>query len=128
MAFCCPECNQPSLEITQRIELRADAKWDEIAVQLLRCSACDFEAIATYQENRWGATEIVHHFGFRTSPKLRQQLRDLIDSCKTPDDKNCECASCRELNLTDAQGTWNWLERRHGMMGEMFAMELAPSA
>ena len=113
MSFRCPDCGKGDLKIVSRIELRRDSKWDEIALQMLRCGSCGFEGIATYQENRWGSldSEIVHHYGYRATAAVRMRIRDLIEACPDAGNDKCACPSCEELNATNANGVWNWLER-----------------
>lgn len=88
MPFRCPSCDQPSLEITQSLELPADDQWDEIALQALKCSAtaCGFTGIAVYEESRRGAldSECVVHTGYAmSSPHIAdiQRVAELIQ-CK----------------------------------------------
>lgn len=124
MPFRCPDCGKPDLTICGRIELRSDSKWDEIALQLLRCGSCEFRGIATYLENRWGAldSEVYYHNGYRATAQLRNRVVELIEACPDPDSVKCECPSCKELNVTNANGAWNWLEREDVAreLGEIF--------
>ena len=128
MTFLCPECGKPGLIITSRIELRSDAKWDEIALQLVRCGECGFEGIATYQENRWGSldSEIVHHYGYRVAPQLWDHLEKTIATCPDPSSDRCTCLGCEELNVTDQAGAWNWLrdEKVANQVGGIFEMTI----
>jgi len=109
--FRCPECGEASLRITKAIELRPDARWSEITLQLLRCETCDFDGIGVYKENNWGSSEIVKHRSYRAPVSVRSRLAELIEACPKRSDRRCECSSCSVLSVTDDSGEWNWLER-----------------
>ena len=128
MAFGCPDCGKCTVAIVSRIELRSDSKWDEIALQLIRCNECGFKGIATNQENRWGAmdSEVVHHHGYHVEPELWQSLKTLIETCLERNSDHCTCASCEKLNACDENGVWNWLAREGNaeQIGRIFKMRL----
>lgn len=123
--FRCPECGEADLKITKAIELRPDARWSEITLQLVSCQSCNFEAIGVYKENNWGASEIVDHNGYRAPPSTRTRVSALIDACPQRSVRNCDCASCSTLSATDENGAWNWLEQAG--VGERFPLRLGPS-
>ena len=64
-----PDCAARSLTITSSLELPRDARSDEITLQVVRCTRCQFSAIAVYEESRRGGfdSESVDHRGFRVS-------------------------------------------------------------
>lgn len=124
-AFVCPVCRRGTFGISKTIELRPDARWSEITLQLLWCNTCHFEAIGVYKENNWGASEIVEHHGYQAPVLLRQRLGELIDGCPRRPDRSCDCASCSTLSATDGSGTWNWLEQAG--VGDRFALAHAPA-
>lgn len=112
MSFRCPECSSHrSLKITLRIELPSDSRSDEIAVQIINCSQCNFAAIAVYEESRRGTmgTESYDHRGYRVSAADLQAVRQMIEQCPRPRDKRCRCATHRRLGKKDASGRWNGL-------------------
>jgi len=109
--FRCPECGEASLRITKAIELRPDARWSEITLQLLRCETCDFDGIGVYKENNWGSSEIVEYRSYRAPVSVRSRLSELIEACPKRSDRRCECLSCSVLSVTDDSGEWSWLER-----------------
>lgn len=112
MAFFCPECNTKSLKIVAKIELPADSRSDEIAVQTLRCGRCHFAAMAVYEESRRGALddESIEHRGYRLSPQELRDLRRDIRQCPEPRNPGCPCAIHQKLGARDAAGRWNALQ------------------
>jgi hypothetical protein len=112
MSFRCPECSsRRSLKINLRIELPPDSRSDEIAVQIVNCSQCDFSAIAVYEESRRGAmgSESYDHRGYRVGAADLKTVRQMIKQCPRPRDKRCRCATHRRLGKRDASGRWNGL-------------------
>ena len=58
MAFVCPECHMPgALRITVSLQLPADSRSDDIALQIVECAHCQFKGIAIYEESRRGPLE-----------------------------------------------------------------------
>ena len=109
MSFKCPQCFvNKSLRITTSIELPADARSDEISLQIVYCRSCKFEALAVYEESRRGSlfSESVHHYCYPAERNVIQFTRALINNC--PDQKNasCQCASHAKLNQYDSSGSW----------------------
>jgi hypothetical protein len=109
MSFICPQCTtQKSLRITTSIELPADARSDEISLQIVYCHSCKFEALAVYEESRRGSlsSESVHHYCYPAERNVIQFTRALINNC--PDQKNarCQCASHVKLIQYDSSGRW----------------------
>ena len=66
MAFQCPSCGGPKLEITFSLELPPSGDDDEITLQTLKCAACDFRGVAVYRESRHGSldSESWQHDGY----------------------------------------------------------------
>lgn len=81
MSLICPECERPYLKVTKSVDIAPDDKWDEIAVQTIKCSSCGFEGIAVYRESRRGpmGQELVHHIGYKadkgTIAKVKKDLQ-----------------------------------------------------
>jgi hypothetical protein len=115
MPFQCPECSRSSLKVAQRIELPPDSRSDEITLQIVTCSQCDFAAIAVYEESRRGALfdESVDHRAYRTTPADLKALRRAIRNCPKPRDPRCRCASHQRLGRQDASGRWDGLSDVH---------------
>jgi hypothetical protein len=107
MGFPCPDC-AGALEIGSSIELGADARSDEIALQLIRCTACAFRGIAVYQESRRGALdeECSEHIGYRLAPPVLERLEGLLAACPRPRDAECSCAAHTGLRQLDPAGCW----------------------
>ncbi len=109
MPFVCPECSMGSLNITQKIELPPDSSWDEIAVQIVRCSRCKFQGVAVYEESRRGAldSEIWHHVGYRVGKDALKALRKAIRQCPAPSNSRCRCPTHLSLGRTSPEtGRW----------------------
>jgi hypothetical protein len=112
MAFYCPECNTKSLKIVTKIELPADSRSDEIAVQTLRCGRCRFAAMAVYEESRRGALgdESIEHRGYHLSSSELRDLRKDIKQCPEPRNPHCHCAIHQKLGARNEAGRWSALQ------------------
>jgi hypothetical protein len=113
MAFFCPQCGRRgSLAISQRIELPPDSRSDEITVQVILCSDCQFSGLAVYEESRRGSFESDSwlHTGYFVAEKDLQTVRLAIQDCPDPDNARCNCSVHRSLGRVDAQGCWLGLE------------------
>ncbi len=119
--FRCPKCHQKTLDIIHSIDLPADARSDEIAVQSVACGACGFVGAAVYEESRRGAGESVSHTGYALPPAEFSALDALLASCPAPSDSACACAAHRQLNQHTGSGYWNGL--RGFSLGESFSMD-----
>lgn len=109
MSFKCPQCStNNSLRIIQSIELAADARSDEISLQIVYCSSCNFEALAVYEESRRGSlsSDAVDHYCYAAARNIIQLTRTLIRQCPDRKVAGCECASHVKLNLRDISGRW----------------------
>jgi hypothetical protein len=109
MAFFCPQCGiRGSLAINQRIELPPDARSDEITVQVVLCSACQFSGLAVYEESRRGSFESDSwlHTGYIVAEKDLQMISQAIQDCPDPYNARCKCRVHSSLGRVDAQGCW----------------------
>jgi len=110
MSFVCPDCLWPgSLKITHRLELPPDSAWDELTIQLVACTQCQFRGAALYRESRRGALDSEHwdHTGYRLGQVELQTLQQAIAACPTPARPRCNCATHRWLGYVDPQtGRW----------------------
>ena len=114
MPFQCPECkNQNTLNITYTIELPADSRSDEIALQTIRCNLCNFYGIATYEESRRGLLqdEAYEHLGFQTSKDTYGDLVKLLRTCPEPNNAHCLCVIHQQLGSTDESGRWSGMSQ-----------------
>jgi len=112
MTFKCPECIQAhTLRIQSSIELPADNRSDEITLQTLLCTNCNFKGIAIYEESRRGAldAESYSDFGYQTDPKSYTQLKNFIKNCPQPSNKNCACETHKKLGSQNTSGRWTGL-------------------
>ena len=111
MAFICPQCGgRGTLRITRSLELPADSRSDEIAMQVAMCSEreCGFRALAVYEESRRGALEGEHweHVGYRVPEDVLARVEALIAACPEPSNAGCDCAAHRALGRTSSTGRW----------------------
>lgn len=108
MAFICPDCGSANLEITDSIEVAPDSWWDEIAVQIVKCSNCAFLGAAVYQESRRGSldSEAINHYGIRIHQEKKNSLVNELRACPAPRNIDCPCAAHRNLGRTDESGRW----------------------
>lgn len=104
----CPECRAKKLKITQRLELPADHRSDEIAIQVIRCGKCDFRGIAIYEESRRGAldSESWSHWGYPASAAGLRALEEKIGRCPDPHNPKCGCPVHREFHRGGPGGDW----------------------
>jgi hypothetical protein len=109
MAKRCPECRRASLKMTYEMELPADARSDEITIQIFECANCAFRGISVYQESRRGAldAESWEQSGYLVGEKAMDDLINIIKRCPNPVKKQCQCASHVRLSRTDGNGIWD---------------------
>lgn len=123
MSFYCPNCRRNnSLVIGARLELPADARSDEITIQMVRCDECEFQGVAVYEESRRGGmdSESFDHRGYRLGQAELKRLNKLIAACPRPSDTKCTCSSHKELNhRTDYK---QWIRLDGFELGEEFNM------
>ena len=108
MPLVCPDCDEPTLEVHETLELPPDSRSDEITLQIVECSACGFRAAASYEESRRGGLdeESVDHSGYRLPADRLDLIAALIGVCPEPDNARCTCASHQELGARDPNGRW----------------------
>jgi hypothetical protein len=108
MGFQCPECNNKTLKIVDRIEMPPDARSDEITLQVIRCGVCNFEGIAVYEESRRGAleSETIDHYGYTLDGQELKSIKALIKRCPEPANYRCACDSHQKLIERDGFGRW----------------------
>jgi len=105
----CPLCKGVgSFDITSSIELPPDPWWDELTLQLVECSACQFRGVAVYRESRRGALdrESVDHSCFRVEDAERARVSAMIRECASPADRRCPCRSHTFLAGTSSSSSW----------------------
>lgn len=112
MSFICPQCSAKTLTITSRIELESDIRSDEVRLQIVECSTCDFNGVAVYEESRRGAldSDSYDHYGYKLSAASVQSLKHLINACPDTNNTSCSCLTHRTLNRADKNGRWNALD------------------
>lgn len=116
MRFLCPTCASPDgLGILAGIEVGADARSDEIRLQVLACRACGQRLAGVYEESRRGALddEAWHHDAFRLPTEALDVIEAAIEACPDPDDEACACAGHEVLGSRDERGAWDALDRLH---------------
>ena len=126
MAFTCPKClKSGSLAIEIAIEMPPDGRSDEITLQALVCSSCDFRGLAVYQESRRGALDSVawEHIGYRVGPLVVESVAGAIRSCPEPRNSRCSCAAHRRFATQDRNSIWQLPAEMAG--SEVFPMHLA---
>lgn len=110
MAFICPGCSSSkgSLEIEEKIALAPDSLWDEITLQIVECSDCQFSGIAVYEESRRGGldSEVSEHFGYWIEEQDVQKIRNQIKQCPKPTNWRCGCQTHQNLGAQDSNGRW----------------------
>ncbi len=113
MAFRCPACQGPrSLQIVSSLELPPDSRSDEITLQLIECSRCDFIGVAVYEESRRGALDddSFDHVGYPVAPALWNRLWEMIERCPDPRNPRCTCPTHRLLGAQNALGRWKGVD------------------
>jgi len=112
MSYLCPQCTNPkSLRIISRLELPPDSRSDEITLQVVECSRCNFAGIAVYEESRRGALGDDHfdHYGYFVDKSDLMTLKNAINKCPKPGNWRCKCAAHRRFGGKDEIGRWNGL-------------------
>lgn len=96
--FSCHACRKSSLAITGRLNLGPDDDSDEVAIQVLRCSACSAAAIGLYEASRRGSGDSCHHAGWTATPAAVDEVDALIAACPSPGSHRCPCATHAALS------------------------------
>jgi len=103
--------------VTALIELPPDAWSDEIEVEIVECSGCQFRGVAVDEESRRGAldSECTRHVGYRVTEEEFESLRDAIERCPDPANRGCKCPYHRSVAQALAWGEElrgaNWRHR-----------------
>jgi hypothetical protein len=128
MAFICPACAAPGLEIGATLELPCDADWDEITLQVVVCARCGLRALAVYREARHGAldSEDVEHAGWRVSAADFEDAAAALALCPRPADSDCTCAAHRRFGAQRA-GHWQGLPQSGVTVEAEFEMKRGPA-
>ena len=109
VGFLCPDCLTPgALQIAAAIQLPADSRSDEIALQVVTCESCGMRAVAVYEESRRGslAWELWEHAGYRAPADVVETLCTAIAACPDPTNPACTCAMHQSLGRRDGGGRW----------------------
>ncbi len=109
MSFVCPHCQlSGSLEIAHSIALPPDSMSDDIILQIVACSRCQFRNVAVYEESRRGAldSEAWDHRGYLAQAGDVESLESKIKHCPAPSDDDCPCAIHVELAVRSPGGRW----------------------
>jgi hypothetical protein len=98
------------LNIILRIELPPDNRSDEISVQILYCSNCEFKGLGIYEESRRGSMlrESINHRGIYLPKDLLETIHGKIQCCPEPHNPHCLCDSHNYFKIVDNY-RWNWL-------------------
>jgi hypothetical protein len=80
MSFICPECGGKTLAIEGSLDLGADDRYDERALQVISCGSCGFTGAALYEESRRGSlgSESVDHAGYAVPEDVAAAVRDAV--------------------------------------------------
>ena len=116
--FVCPDCLRPgSLQIVQSIQLAADARSDDIVVQVIGCNQCTFRGLAVYEESRRGALDAEgwQHAGYRAAKDAVEAMVAAIGQCPDPKNAGCRCATHGSLGRQDTAGRWQGLPGMDGV-------------
>jgi hypothetical protein len=97
---------------TNLIELPADARSDEITLQVVECSKCGFKGIAVYEESRRGALDqdSFSHTGYEITNQDLDEIRRLIRSCPDSNNSRCACPAHKKLGEKDSQAYWTGIK------------------
>lgn len=125
----CPSCKRAALEVELGMDFPPDGMSDEVALQLLRCRACNFIGVGVYEESRRGSLdrESFHHFGYPISREDHERLRNLIATCSTPHDPSCTCQAHTFLGKHSDSNDWDGLRQNGYELGQWFRIDLGPA-
>lgn len=122
--FQCPDCDGATLKIQRIMELSSDSRSDEIDLQLLRCDQCGLKIAAFYEESRRGSADSVDHYGHRVSEEWYSKLKQQIEDCPQPRNRQCNCATHRDWCEKDNQGRLRLFQGMDRV--NTFPLDLAP--
>jgi hypothetical protein len=118
MPFQCPKCQQTaSLEIRLVLQLPPDQRSDEVVLQVLECSRCEFRSLAVYEESRRGSleTDSWDHTGYFVNGDAVETIAGAIRSCPNPFNHRCECDSHQRFTSGDRRRAWIGLQGIDGV-------------
>jgi len=112
LVFICPSCGEKALEITSSIELPPDSRSDEITLQILECTNCEFKSLGLYEESRRGAlgSEPINHMSIYLPKDVLEGIESMIKKCPDPKNPRCSCTSHRCFSVK-SNGRWKWIEK-----------------
>ena len=112
MVFICPNCLAGTLKIASSLELPPDSRSDEIIIQILKCSKCEFSGLGVYEETRRGGldSELFYHRGYHIDNSIFDSIEKMIGQCPKPKKSACKCRVHRSLSRINKSGRWIWLE------------------
>jgi len=86
VSFLCPECGGKTLVIEKSLDLGADDRYDERALQVVSCGSCGFTGAALYEESRRGSlgSECVDHAGYCVPDDVAAAVREALSSGTVP--------------------------------------------
>ena len=82
MSLLCACCDCYTLKIKYAVEIYPDQNYDECSVQVVKCSNCQFEGIAIYEESRRGSldSESFSHLAYKVPASKIELFYFLIDN------------------------------------------------
>ncbi len=113
MSFKCPQCSDPSaLEIVFSIQLPKNKCADDITLQVVECGACQFAALAVYEEKRRSISDTRDwkHVGYRIKTKDLLSIKGIILECPDRLNPDCRCLAHMHLGTCNPHGEWLGLE------------------
>jgi ferredoxin len=128
MTFQCPKCQQTaSLEIQLVLQLPPDHRSDDIVLQVLECSHCEFQSLAVYEESRRGSleTESWEHTGYIVKEEAVKIISEAIRACPNPFNKRCDCDTHLRFTNRERRRAWLGIHAIEGLeIQETFRMYL----
>lgn len=82
MSLLCSCCKNYTLKVKSSVELYPDKDYDESSIQIVKCSSCQFEGIAIYQESRRGSldSESISHIAYKVPESKLKYFHFLVDN------------------------------------------------
>jgi hypothetical protein len=109
MPFVCPSCKKiGTFAITVSIELPPQGWSDELTLQMVECSACQFRGVAVYRESRHGSleSESVDHTCYPVEPSEFERLAAKLRQCPDRSNPACPCPAHTRLAATSSLNRW----------------------
>jgi hypothetical protein len=107
MPFFCKMCNKPALGIDRTVRFPPDDHSDDVSIQVLRCSACNRRALATYQASRRGSEERWHHECYPVPEDIIVKFENEFAACPSPESKRCTCPAHTNFDRKNYQPDFN---------------------